>query len=76
MMPIRQPNKAEISALQVETGEGRVWCQRELRRYFAREHLEQASTLDELKEVLLTITPTPEYPDQIVTALCIASEPK
>lgn len=75
-MPIRQPTMAEISALQMETGEGRVWCHRELRRHFTCEHLKQASTLDELKEVLLTITPTPEYPDRIITALCIASEPK
>lgn len=76
MMPIRQPTLAEISALKAETGEGGPFCQKELRRYFTRKHLEQATTFEELKEVLLTITPTPEYPDKIITALCIASEPE
>lgn len=61
-MPIRQPNKAEVQALVRYTGEGSMQCAKELRHYFAHKHLQQATTVEELKEVMLFMLGTPnEY---------------
>lgn len=56
-MPIRQPTADEISALQIETGEGRMVCNRELKMYFTRLHVQNATTVEELREALLTLLP-------------------
>lgn len=61
-MPIRRPTTEEVNALQIYTGEGRMQCAKELRHYFAHKHLQQASTVEELKEVMLFMLGTPnEY---------------
>lgn len=57
-MPIRQPSKAEVDALVSLTGEGRMHCNKELKVHFQREHVKAATTLDELKEVLLCLLST------------------
>lgn len=56
-MPILQPSKNEIDALVSLTGEGRMQCNKQLKLHYVRQHVLQATTLDELKEVLLTMLP-------------------
>lgn len=69
-MPIRKPTSNEVQMLRLRTGEGVICCKSELQRYFVRKALEDATTFEELKDVLLEIVPHsmfgPEYLEGIV----------
>lgn len=69
-MPIRTPTVEEVTALQIFTGEGRMQCAKELRHYFAHQHCVNATTMEELKEVMLFHLGTPN--DYIKSALADA----
>lgn len=54
---IRRATIKEVEALMWYTGEGKMQCRKELNAHFARKHAEQATTVEELREVILTMMP-------------------
>ncbi len=56
-MTIKSVTANQVTELQQITGEGRMWCHKQLHNHICLQHINNATTFGELKEALLELFP-------------------
>jgi hypothetical protein len=60
-MAFREPTADEVRAEREKTGMGLIFCRRDLRRRAARQAIEEASSVDDLKDILKAMLSGPMF---------------